>query len=91
MIVLQTFIMITKCKQIKNELMKWSKKWQLPFNATKCKVMHFGYHNKKVNYHLYDNILDTSHNEKDDNLKFHTHSATASKKANQILGIIKIL
>ena len=74
-----------------NEVEKWSKKWQLPFNATKYKVMPFGYHTKKGNYHLYE----TSHNEKDlgvvidDNLKFHTHSAAASKKANQILGIIK--
>ena len=52
--------------------------WQLPFTAIKCKVMHFGYQNKKGNYHLYDNILEISHNEKDlgvvidDNLKFHT-------------------
>ena len=69
-----------------NQLEKWSNKWQLPFNATKCKVMHFGYQNKKGNYHLYDNILETSHNGKDlgvvidDNLKFHTHSTAASKK-----------
>ena len=45
-----------------NQLEKWSKKWQLPFNATGCKVMHFGYQNKKGNYHQYDNILETSHN-----------------------------
>ena len=23
-------------------LESWSRKWQLPFNAAKCKVMHFG-------------------------------------------------
>ena len=27
------------------KLEEWSKKWQLPFNATKCKVMHFRYQN----------------------------------------------
>ena len=30
------------------KLEEWSKKWQLPFNVTKCKVMHFGYQNLKL-------------------------------------------
>jgi len=25
-----------------DELEKWAKKWQIKFNATKCKVMHIG-------------------------------------------------
>ena len=25
-----------------DELLIWSKKWQLPFNESKCKVMHYG-------------------------------------------------
>ena len=25
-----------------NRLIKWSKKWELKFNTSKCKVMHFG-------------------------------------------------
>ena len=25
-----------------NSLAKWSKKWQLPFNEAKCKVIHYG-------------------------------------------------
>ena len=68
------------------KLEKWSKKWQLPFNATKCKVMHFGYQNLQQTYHLNGHALESSHIEKDlrvtidDNLKFHNHTAKAVKK-----------
>ena len=73
----------------------WSKRWQLPFNESKCKVMHFGFKNQHQSYQLNDQTLNTSDNEKDlgvlvdDKLKFHIHAASASKKANQMLGIIK--
>ena len=76
-------------------LEKWSTQWQLPFNATKCKVMHFGYHNTKHAYHLNNHQLEVASSQKDlgviidDNMKFHTHSSAAAKKANQILGVIK--
>jgi len=29
-----------------NNLLKWSNEWQLKFNATKCKVMHYGRGNR---------------------------------------------
>ena len=32
------------------KLEEWSKIWQLPFNAKKCKVMHFGHNNPKREY-----------------------------------------
>ena len=73
----------------------WSKSWQLPFNATKCKVMHLGYKNPKKTYHLNDQVLDVTDSEKDlgviidNSLRFHDHTASAVKKANQILGVIK--
>ena len=76
-------------------LEKWSERWQLPFNASKCKVIHFGHNNQRHEYHLDDHTLEKIDNQKDvgviidNNLKFHIHSASASKKANQILGIIK--
>ena len=61
---------------------EWSKKWQLPFNAIKCKVMHFGYQNNlQQTYHLNGHALESFHIEKDlgvtidDNLKFHNHTA----------------
>ena len=76
-------------------LQNWSKKWQLPFNETKCKVMHFGYQNAKHTYRLNNHRLEVTNAEKDlgviidDNMNFHIHSAAAAKKANQILGVIK--
>ena len=76
-----------------SNLEKWSEKWQLPFNASKCKVMHFGFQNERTDYHNHQ--LETSHFEKDlgvivdDEMKFHIHAAAATKKANQISGIIK--
>ena len=76
-------------------LENWSAKWQLPFNATKCKVMHLGYNNPKHRYVLNSHTLDISTCEKDlgvhvDNqLKFHEHTAAATKTANQVLGVIK--
>ena len=76
-----------------NSLESWSHKWQLPFNAAKCKVMHFGYSNPKREYEMNNVILETSDHEKDlgviidDSLKFHVHSAAAIKKAR--LGLMK--
>ena len=76
-------------------LEEWSKTWQLPFNAKKCKVMHFGHNNPLLPYALNGQTLDKISSEKDlgvmvdDQLKFHIHTAAATKKANQILGTIK--
>ena len=76
-------------------LENWSKQWQLPFNASKCKVIHLGRKNPNRTYDLNDVILEVSDHEKDlgviidDNLKFRTHAAAAIKKANRTLGIIK--
>ena len=33
-------------------LLQWSKEWQMLFNVEKCKVMHFGYNNPRVNYEM---------------------------------------
>ena len=69
-----------------NTLESWSHKWKLPFNAAKCKVMHFGYSNPKRAYEMNNMILETSDHEKDlgviidDSLKFHVHTAAAIKK-----------
>ena len=73
----------------------WSTVWQQPFNAKKCKTMHLGVHNPNHTYHLNGHALDVTRTEKDlgvlmdDSLKFHTQTAAATKKANQILGVIK--
>ena len=73
----------------------WSKTWQQPFNAKKCKVMHFGTKNPGHSYELNGHVLEAINSEKDlgvmidNSLKFHIHTASATKKANQILGVIK--
>ena len=76
-------------------LENWSAKWQLPFNATKCKVMHLGYNNPKHQYVLNNHTQEITTCEKDlgvhvdENLKFHKHTAAATKMANRVLGVIK--
>ena len=76
-------------------LEEWSRVWQLPFNAKKCKAMHFGNKNPNHTYTLNGQQLDSITSEKDlgvmvDNeLKFHVHTAAVTKKANQMLGVIK--
>ena len=84
-----------KMKSDLEQLEQWSYKWQLPFNTKKCKTMHFGNTNSKQSYSLNGHILETSSQEKDlgvivdVDLKFHVHTASVIKKANQLLGVIK--
>ena len=78
-----------------SNLEEWSRIWQLPFNAKKCKAMHFGHSNPRRSYSLNNQKLESISSEKDlgvmvdDKLKFHVHAAYATKKANQMLGVIK--
>ena len=46
-------------------LENWSSMWQLTFNATKCKVLHFGTHNANYSYLLNNHTLYSTKNEKD--------------------------
>lgn len=76
-------------------LQKWSNKWQLPFNADKCKVMHFGSSNPNHKYKMGDTPLLEVTEEKDlgvlvDNkLRFRKQVSAAVAKGNQMLGMIK--
>ena len=45
-------------------LVKWSKEWQMLFNADKCKVMHVGYNNKQAKYDMNDVQLECASEEK---------------------------
>ena len=47
------------------KLFEWSLDWQLLFNLDKCKVMHIGSSNSKVDYYLGDHKLSVVHEEKD--------------------------
>ena len=72
----------------------WSHKWQLPFNATKCKIMHMGNMNQHYTYNMDGNALEFIREEKDlgvtvdADLKFHSHTTRVVNKANRILGMI---
>jgi hypothetical protein len=41
-----------------DRLCDWSRKWKLSFNATKCKVMHFGTNNNRSRYTMLDHSDD---------------------------------
>jgi len=47
-----------------NPLMDWSEKWQMPFNASKCKVMHLGHRNNHSEYYLGNHRLESVSEEK---------------------------
>lgn len=78
-------------------LYSWSKQWLMEFNEEKCVVVHYGTENAKCEYYLGESghKLVKSKKERDlgvifsDELKNSTHVAAATKKANQVLGLIK--
>ena len=85
-------------KQLREDLDKlldWSETWQLHFNQGKYKDLHFGRNNSKKTYYICNTTLEVVREEKDlgviidDQLTFHKHIATAVKKANRMLGLIK--
>ena len=60
-----------------SNMCEWSRKWQLPFNETKCKCIYFGRSNPKVNYEMNNHTLENVSDESalgviiDDSLRFH--------------------
>jgi hypothetical protein len=76
-------------------LNEWSEKWQMSFNVEKCKVMHFGINNARVEYRMKERKLAETTEEKDlgvivsNDLKVGKQCEKAAKKGNQILGLIK--
>ena len=73
----------------------WTKRWQLPLNTQKCKVLHLGSRNQARQYILEGNVVQETDAEKDlgvivdKTMKFHEQNASSVKKANKLLGIIK--
>lgn len=73
----------------------WAKDWQMEFNVKKCKTMHLGHSNSRLQYWLGGNVLDSTSCEKDlgvwisSDLKLTHHITEACKKANRMLGMIK--
>ena len=79
-------------QQIINRLFDWSKQWQMEFNVSKCKLVHFGKSNDCHPYMMNNQPLVKSNKEKDigviisDDAKPSTQCAAAAKKANITLG-----
>ena len=76
-------------------LVRWSTKWLLPFNASKCTVMHIGHQNPSTNYSLGGTLMEVTTEEKDlgiivdTHMNFHKQTAVAISKASQMLAVIK--
>ena len=82
-----------------NNLMKWSRIWQLPFNESKCRVLHLGKNNPNHKYKVINNkneveLLEVSE-EKDLGVKFDNQvnfkqpTSECVSKANQRIGLIR--
>ena len=80
-----------------DSLFKWSEDWQMLFNASKCKVLHFGKRNPRFNYTMggyapAGTVLQVDTEEKDlgvvvhESLRPSKQCAKAAGKANQVLG-----
>jgi hypothetical protein len=73
----------------------WSEKWQIKFNASKCKVMHLGKNNGKKVYQMGGVALEAAEEEKDlgvttdAELNFESHISKSVTKASRTLGVIK--
>ena len=48
-----------------DSLCEWADRWGMQFNEKKCKVVHFGHSNKKLNYEMNGIQLEKSSGEKD--------------------------
>jgi len=47
------------------QLIDWSDRWLIPFNKSKCKVMHLGHGNREYQYFMIDQLLQSVKEEKD--------------------------
>jgi hypothetical protein len=78
-----------------DKIVKWSETWQMPFNVSKCAVMHIGNKNPNVEYKMKNEILKTEKIVKDlgvyisDDLKTTKHCIEIEKICNRLIGYIK--
>ena len=77
-----------------DKLNEWAERWQMRFNASKCKVIHFGHGNPGYPYQMHGQVLEASEHERDlgvivqRNLDFEKHIGTIVGRSQQILGMI---
>ena len=75
-------------------LTEWANVWQMEFNASKCKVLHFGNSNRSFSYNINSVSLEATNSEKDlgvyisNDLKPEKHINEVVLKANRLLGMI---
>ena len=72
-----------------NRLDDWSHKWQLKFNADKCKSMHLGHRNQRHPYSMQGAILEQLTEEKDLSIIIDKNVSHIVNKANQVLGVLR--
>ena len=78
-----------------NTLQKWSEQNEMPFNVSKCKVLHIGKKNHKFNYSINGTTLMNTDEEKDLGVTFNENfSPTINckkvcKSAERVTGLIK--
>ena len=78
-----------------NNVFDWSQLWQMPFNVSKCKIMHIGSKNPCIPMSLNGTELTTVSVEKDlgfyldSSLKPSRQCVEAAKKGNRVLGMIR--
>ena len=76
-------------------LARWSEKWLLPFNESKCKVMHIGRRNPEQTYSLNGTPVEATDEERDlgviidKELRFRKQAAAAVSKASQMLAVVR--
>ena len=76
-------------------LQNWTITNGMKFNVDKCSVMHCGRLNRNIDYKLYGQKIRVTESEKDlgviinNDMKFKDQVASAAKKANKTLGMIK--
>ncbi len=74
---------------------KWSEKWQMPFNTSKCQLLQIGSANKKYTYKMKGNNIESVTQTRDlgviisNNLKFSQQCNEVALRANRMLGFIK--
>ena len=93
---------IEDCEALQNDitqLHEWADTWQLNFNEKKCTVLRVGKNSPSYTYTMTNHTGQTVKLEEtcekdlgvwiDNELSFKHHTASASKKANSILGLIR--
>uniref|UniRef100_A0A8C5LYI6 Reverse transcriptase domain-containing protein n=1 Tax=Leptobrachium leishanense TaxID=445787 RepID=A0A8C5LYI6_9ANUR len=76
------------------KLKKWSELWQLSFNVDKCKIMHLGRKNPRVEYRIFDTVLTSTSEDRDlgviisEDLRVSSQCNRAAGNASRMLGCV---